>query len=257
MIEVKDVRKRFGEQEVLKGITSQFLPGQTNLIIGKSGSGKTVLIKCIVGLMIPDEGEILYDGRDFTKMTIKEKKELRKELGMLFQGNALFDSLTVEENVRFPLDMFTKMTLKEKTDRVNEVLSRVNLQGANNKYPSQTSGGMQKRTGIARAIVMNPRYLFCDEPNSGLDPKTAIVIDELIREITLENNITTIINTHDMNSVIGAGDKILFLHQGNKEWEGNNKTLFETDNVELNSFIFASEFLKEAKEVRLRKMRGL
>ncbi|MBX7225430.1 MAG: ATP-binding cassette domain-containing protein [Chitinophagales bacterium] len=257
MIEVKDVRKRFGEQEVLKGITSQFLPGQTNLIIGKSGSGKTVLIKCIVGLMIPDEGEILYDGRDFTKMTIKEKKELRKELGMLFQGNALFDSLTVEENVRFPLDMFTKMTLKEKTDRVNEVLSRVNLQGANNKYPSQTSGGMQKRTGIARAIVMNPKYLFCDEPNSGLDPKTAIVIDELIREITLENNITTIINTHDMNSVIGAGDKILFLHQGNKEWEGNNKTLFETDNVELNSFIFASEFLKEAKEVRLRKMRGL
>lgn len=257
MIEVNEVRKKFGEQEVLKGITSKFLPGQTNLIIGKSGSGKTVLIKCIVGLMTPDQGEVLYDGRDFTKMGVKEKKELRKELGMLFQGNALFDSLTVEENVRFPLDMFTKMTLKDKTERVNEVLSRVNLQGANKKYPSQTSGGMQKRTGIARAIVMNPKYLFCDEPNSGLDPKTAIVIDELIREITIENNITTIINTHDMNSVIGAGDKILFLHQGNKEWEGNNKTLFETDNVELNSFIFASEFLKEAKEVRLKKMRGL
>ena len=257
MIEVNEVRKKFGEQEVLKGITSKFLPGQTNLIIGKSGSGKTVLIKCIVGLMTPDQGEVLYDGRDFTKMGVKEKKELRKELGMLFQGNALFDSLTVEENVRFPLDMFTKMTLKDKTERVNEVLSRVNLQGSNKKYPSQTSGGMQKRTGIARAIVMNPKYLFCDEPNSGLDPKTAIVIDELIREITIENNITTIINTHDMNSVIGAGDKILFLHQGNKEWEGNNKTLFETDNVELNSFIFASEFLKEAKEVRLKKMRGL
>jgi phospholipid/cholesterol/gamma-HCH transport system ATP-binding protein len=253
MIEVKNIIKRFGEQEVLKGISAVFNKGKMNLIIGKSGSGKTVLIKCIVGLMVPSEGEILYDGRDFTKMTVKEKKDLRTEIGMLFQGNALFDSLTVEENIRFPLDMFTKKTMEEKMDRVNEVLNRVNLQGANLKYPSQLSGGMQKRTGLARAIVMNPKYLFCDEPNSGLDPKTSIVIDELINEITEENNITTIMNTHDMNSVIGSGDNILFLHQGERWWEGNNVSLFESTNEELDSFIFASEFLKEAKTARLIK----
>ncbi|MBK6340609.1 MAG: ATP-binding cassette domain-containing protein [Bacteroidetes bacterium] len=253
MIEVRNIIKRFGEQEVLKGISAEFKQGKMNLIIGKSGSGKTVLIKCIVGLMIPSEGEILYDGRDFTKMSVKEKKELRTEIGMLFQGNALFDSLTVEENIRFPLDMFTKKSMEEKTDRVNEVLNRVNLQGANLKYPSQLSGGMQKRTGLARAIVMNPKYLFCDEPNSGLDPKTSIVIDELINEITEENNITTIMNTHDMNSVIGSGDNILFLHQGERWWEGNNISLFESTNEELDSFIFASEFLKEAKTARLIK----
>lgn len=256
MIEIKNVKKTFGKQEVLKGINATFEPGKTNLIIGKSGSGKTVLIKCIVGLLEPTEGEILFSGRDYVRMDTDDRKGIRRELGMLFQGNALFDSLTVEENVRFPLDMFTKMSPSEKHDRVNEVLQRVNLLNANQKYPSQVSGGMQKRVGIARAIVMNPKYLFCDEPNSGLDPQTAIVIDELIREITQEYNITTVVNTHDMNSVIGIGDKILFLHQGNKHWEGNNISLFETDNIELNSFIFASPFLQEARASRLHKIKA-
>jgi phospholipid/cholesterol/gamma-HCH transport system ATP-binding protein len=254
MIEIENIQKTFGAQKVLKGISAKFEDGKTNLIIGKSGSGKTVLIKCIVGLLKPDEGAVKYDGRDFIKMNHNDRKEIRKEIGMLFQGNALFDSLTVEENVRFPLDMFTKQSLEEKTARVNEVLKRVNLVNANHKYPSEVSGGMQKRVGIARAIVLNPKYLFCDEPNSGLDPQTAILIDDLIREITLEYNITTIVNTHDMNSVVRIGDKILYLHNGETNWEGDKKSLFYTENQDLTGFIFASEFLQEAKAFRLKKM---
>jgi phospholipid/cholesterol/gamma-HCH transport system ATP-binding protein len=251
MIELVDVRKKFGKTEVLKGINATFKPGMVNLIIGKSGSGKTVLIKSIVGLIKPTSGEILYNGVDFVKMNIEEKKAIRRELGMLFQGNALFDSKTVLENVRFPLDMFTRESLSEKNEKVNAVLNRVKLINSNNKLPSEISGGMQKRVGIARAIVMNPKYLFCDEPNSGLDPQTSIVIDELIKELTEEYNMTTIVNTHDMNTVIGSGDKILFLHQGSKHWEGNNESLFESDNQELIDFIFASDFLKEARDARL------
>jgi len=254
MIEIKNVYKSFGGQEVLKDISSVFNKGKINLIIGKSGSGKTVLIKCIVGLMEPNSGEVLYDGRDFVKMDKQERKNIRKEIGMLFQGNALFDSLTVEENVRFPLDMFTHMRMGEKKDRVTNVLERVGLINVNNKFPSEISGGMKKRVGIARAIVLNPKYLFCDEPNSGLDPQTAIVIDDLIREITEEYNITTIMNTHDMNSVIGIGDKIVFLHLGEKNWEGSNDTLFTEASTELNNFMFASEFLQEARDARLSKM---
>ncbi|MFN8281718.1 MAG: ATP-binding cassette domain-containing protein [Chitinophagales bacterium] len=256
MIEVKDVRKTFGTQEVLKGVSAVFESGKNNLIIGKSGSGKTVLLKCIVGLLTPTEGKILFDEKDYVAMNIEAKNEIRRELGMLFQGGALFDSLTVEENVRFPLDMFTHMSLSDKKDRVNEVLKRVNLVNANHKFPSQVSGGMQKRTGIARAIVLNPKYLFCDEPNSGLDPQTSIVIDELLMEITEEYQITTITNTHDMNSVIANGDKIIFLHQGNKHWEGDKESLFESENPELIDFIFASDFLKEARDARLSKIKA-
>lgn len=254
MIEIGNIHKSFGKQHVLKGISSTFEDGKTNLIIGKSGSGKTVLIKCIVGLLKPEEGFVKYDGRDFIQMNRNDKKDIRTEIGMLFQGNALFDSLTVEENVRFPLDMFTRYSMEEKTEKVNAVLKRVNLENANHKFPSEVSGGMQKRVGIARAIVLNPKYLFCDEPNSGLDPKTAILIDDLIREITLEYNITTIINTHDMNSVVRIGDNILYLHQGEKNWEGDKDSLFYTDNQDLTGFIFASEFLQEAKAFRLQKM---
>jgi phospholipid/cholesterol/gamma-HCH transport system ATP-binding protein len=255
MIEIGNIHKSFGHQHVLKGITATFQKGKTNLIIGMSGSGKTVLIKCIVGLLKPEEGSVLYDGRDFIHMNKRERKDIRKEIGMLFQGNALFDSLTVEENVRFPLDMFTKMTPAEKLDRVNEVLKRVNLTNTNRQFPSEVSGGMKKRVGIARAIVMNPRYLFCDEPNSGLDPQTAIVIDDLIKEITEEFSITTIVNTHDMNSVVRIGDSILFLHKGEKNWDGDKKSLFHTTNKDLTGFIFASEFLQEAKAYRLEQMR--
>lgn len=256
MIEVRNLNKMFGEQHVLKDINAVFEPGKTNLIIGKSGSGKTVLIKCTVGLMEPTSGEVLFDNRDYVSMSRESKTQIRRELGMLFQGNALFDSLTVEENVRFPLDMFTRMPLSEKRDRVNEVLKRVNLVNANHKYPSEISGGMKKRVGIARAIVLNPKYLFCDEPNSGLDPQTALVIDELIKELTIEYNTTTIVNTHDMNSVVGIGDKIIFLHEGRKHWEGDSETLFETDNPELVNFIFASDFLKEARDARLKKLKA-
>lgn len=256
MIELIDIKKSFGKAEVLKGINTTFEPGKVNLIIGKSGSGKTVLIKCTVGLIQPTSGKVLYNEADFIKMDIQEKKSIRRELGMLFQGNALFDSKTVVENIRFPLDMFTHLPMSEKMDKVNEVLKRVKLVNANHKLPSEISGGMQKRVGIARAIVMNPKYLFCDEPNSGLDPQTSIVIDELIKELTEEYNMTTVVNTHDMNTVIGSGDKILFLHQGSKHWEGNSQSLFESDNKELTDFIFASDFLKEARNARLATYRN-
>jgi phospholipid/cholesterol/gamma-HCH transport system ATP-binding protein len=247
LIEIKNITKSFGEQQVLKGVSAKFEDGKCNLIIGKSGSGKTVTLKCMVGLLEPDSGTISYDGRDTTAMDFKQRKEIRREIGMLFQSTALFDSMTVEENVRFPLDMFTNKTEEEKRERVNFCLRRVNMDNTNKKYPGELSGGMKKRVGIARAIVMNPRYLFCDEPNSGLDPKTAIVIDHLIQEITQEYNITTIVNTHDMNSVMGIGDKVIFLHNGLKYWEGTNKEILKITEGELFDFIFASDFLKDLR----------
>lgn len=248
MIEVKDVKKSFDDKHILKGISTVFETGKTNLIIGTSGSGKTVLMKCLVGLLQPNEGAIFYDKVNFTALGTRDKKHIRTKIGMLFQGSALFDSLTVQENVLFPLDMFTNLTLKEKLHRVNECLERVNLVGANQKYPAEISGGMMKRVGIARAIVLRPQYLFCDEPNSGLDPKTSIVIDDLLSDITHEYNITTIVNTHDMNSVMTMGEKIVFLHQGLKAWEGSNKEVLKSKNESLNEFIFASEFLKEIRK---------
>jgi phospholipid/cholesterol/gamma-HCH transport system ATP-binding protein len=247
MIEVQNITKSFDDKQILKGISTVFHPGIINMVIGTSGSGKTVFMKCLVGLFQPDTGSILYNGVDFTRISIKEKKQIRTQIGMLFQGSALFDSMTVEENVLFPLDMFTNMTAKEKMNRVNFCLERVNLVGANKKYPGEISGGMMKRVGIARSIVLNPKYLFCDEPNSGLDPQTSLLIDQLIKEITAEYQMTTIMNTHDMNSVIGVGGKIIFLHKGNKEWEGTNKEILTSDNQILNDFIFASEFLKEIR----------
>lgn len=256
MIEFNNLRKSFGDKTVLDGVSHVMETGKTNLIIGASGSGKTVLQKCLVGLMEPDEGEILYDGRSFTKMNADERKLLRQQIGMLFQGSALFDSMTVEENVRFPLDMFTNNTLGEKLNRVNEVLERVNLNGANKKFPSEISGGMMKRVGIARAIVLNPRYLFCDEPNSGLDPQTSMVIDKLIKELTTEYNITTVVNTHDMNSVMEIGDNIIYMVKGKKEWTGNSKDIIFSENKLLNEFIFASEFLQDAKHMRMLDAHG-
>jgi len=248
MIEVVNVYKRFGYQEVLKNISTTFEPGKMNLIIGQSGSGKTVLMKSLVGLHKIDDGSILYDGRDFAKMSFKEKNIIRKELGMLFQGGALFDSYNVEENVMFPLNMFSNMTHEEKIERVNFCLQRVNLTNVNNLFPSEISGGMKKRVAIARAIAMKPKYLFCDEPNSGLDPLTSIVIDNLISEITKEFNITTIVNTHDMNSVIEVGDKIAFIYKGELWWEGNNEEILNTDNKEVNDFVYATELLKKIKK---------
>jgi phospholipid/cholesterol/gamma-HCH transport system ATP-binding protein len=250
MIEVKNLKKGFGGKTVIQDVSMQFKSGNCNLIIGTSGSGKTVLMKCLVGLFQPDSGDILYSGHNFTKMSTDEKKEIRKEIGMLFQGSALFSSMTVEENVIFPLDMFTHDTRKKKMERVNEVLERVNLSGVNKKFPAELSGGMMKRVGIARAIVLNPKYLFVDEPNSGLDPQTSGLIDKLIKEITEEFQITTVINTHDMNSVMEIGDHIVYMHQGNKEWEGNNKEIIFSKNKLLNDFIFASEFLRDAKDMR-------
>lgn len=247
MIEIKNIKKRFGDNEVLKGVSAVFEDGKCNLIIGKSGSGKTVAVKCMVGLYNPDEGDINYDGRKLSEMDFSVRNNLRREIGMLFQGTALFDSLTVEENIRFPLDMFTDKTLEEKTERVNFCLRRVDMVNTNFKYPAELSGGMKKRVGIARAIVMNPKYLFCDEPNSGLDPKTAIVIDHLIRELTQEYKMTTIINTHDMNSVMGIGDKVFFLHKGLKNWEGPNTEIMKITEGELFDFIFASDFLKDLR----------
>ncbi|MFA6277597.1 MAG: ABC transporter ATP-binding protein [Pedobacter sp.] len=247
MIEIKDIYKSFGDNEVLKGISGKFEAGVTNLIIGGSGSGKTTLLKCMIGLHQPDKGSVLYDGREFTQLNFEERIEIRKEIGMLFQGSALFDSMTVEENIMFPLNMFTDQPRSEKLDRVNFCLERVNLEDKNKLFPAELSGGMKKRVGIARAIAMNPKYLFCDEPNSGLDPKTSIVIDELIKEITEEYKTTTIVVTHDMNSVMGIGDYIIFLHDGKKFWEGSNKEIAKTDIDELNDFVFASRFMKAAK----------
>ena len=247
MIEVVGVNKTFGDNHVLHDIDAKFEKGKVNLIIGQSGSGKSVLTKCIVGLHTPETGHIAYDGNDFTNMDRKHKVDIRKKIGMLFQGSALFDSMTVEQNIMFPLTMFTKMTKAEKLDRVNFVLERVNLEGRNNLYPAECSGGMQKRIGIARAISMNPEYLFCDEPNSGLDPKTAIVIDNLIREITYEYNMTTVVITHDMNSVIEIGDNIIFIHEGKKWWEGNSKTILTTENKEILEFVYASDFMQEIR----------
>ena len=247
MIEIQDIYKSFGDNEVLKGISGKFEAGVTNLIIGGSGSGKTTLLKCMIGLHQPEEGSVLYDDREFTHLNFEQRIEIRKEIGMLFQGSALFDSMTVEENVMFPLNMFTDQVRSEKLDRVNFCLDRVNLEGKNKLFPAELSGGMKKRVGIARAIAMNPKYLFCDEPNSGLDPKTSIVIDELIKELTEEYNTTTIVVTHDMNSVMGIGDYIIFLHEGKKFWEGSNKEIAKTDIEELNDFVFASRFMKAAK----------
>ncbi len=256
MIEVKNIKKSFGDRTVINDVSATMKAGQCNLIIGASGSGKTVLMKCMVGLFAPDAGDVLYGGQNFTSMDPEAKTMIRKEIGMLFQGSALFDSLTVEENVMFPLNMFTHMSPKQKLERVNEVLNRVNLVDTNKKFPGELSGGMKKRVGIARAIVLNPKYLFCDEPNSGLDPQTSLVIDKLIKEITIEYNITTIVNTHDMNSVMEIGDYILYMYKGNKEWEGTNREIIFSKNQRLNDFIFASDFLKDAKDMRMLEERG-
>ncbi len=256
MIEVKDLRKSFNGNAILKGVSVTMEAGKCNLVIGASGSGKTVFMKCLVGLFRADSGEVLYNGIDFGTLSVLEKKDIRKQIGMLFQGSALFDSQTVEKNVMFPLNMFTNDTTAEKLKRVNEVLERVNLVGSNKKFPAELSGGMKKRVGIARAIVLNPKYLFCDEPNSGLDPQTSLLIDKLIQEVTLEYNITTVINTHDMNSVMEIGDHILYMHKGNKEWEGTRKEIIFSKNELLNEFIFASEFLKDAKDMRMLEATG-
>ncbi len=248
MIEVKNLYKSFDDIEVLKDISTTFEDGKTNLIIGQSGSGKTVLMKNLVGLFDPTSGQILYDGRDFVRMSKQEKVHMRREMGMIFQSAALFDSLTVLENVMFPLDMFSNMNLHERQKRAMDCLDRVNLVGAEEKYPGEISGGMQKRVAIARAIALNPKYLFCDEPNSGLDPKTSLVIDELLHSITQEFNMTTIINTHDMNSVMGIGENIIFIYEGRKEWQGVSADIMNSTNKKLTDFIFASDLLKEMRE---------
>lgn len=254
MIEVRHLYKSFDDKEVLKDINATFENGKTNLIIGQSGSGKTVLMKNLVGLLQPTSGEVLYDGRNFVTMSKKEKIQMRREMGMIFQSAALFDSLSVLENVMFPLDMFSDMTLRERQRRAEECLARVNLTGAGQKYPGEISGGMQKRVAIARAIVLNPKYLFCDEPNSGLDPKTSLVIDELLHGITEEFGMTTIINTHDMNSVMGIGDSISFICEGRKEWEGDKTMVMSATNEKLNDLVFASELFKEVKRVEMEKL---
>jgi phospholipid/cholesterol/gamma-HCH transport system ATP-binding protein len=251
MIEIQHISKKFGDRVIIDDISAQFKPGRCNLIIGTSGSGKTVLVKCIVDLLKADKGEIIFDQMPFSTMGKEERKDLRQNLGMLFQGNALFDSMTVEENVRFPLDMFSELSLEEKKIKVNEILTRVQLDGVNNKFPAELSGGMKKRVGLARALVMQPKYLFCDEPNSGLDPQTSMVIDKLIHELTVEFNITTIVVTHDMNSVMEIGNYIIYLNQGIKEWEGSNQDIIYSQNQLLNNFIFASEFLQDAKSMRM------
>ena len=249
MIEVKHVFKEFSGHLVLNDICTDFEPGKTNLTIGQSGSGKTVLLKCIAGLHSVSKGDILYDGRSFSNMDEKQRKEIRKEMGMVFQGGALFDSNTVEENVMFPLEMFTNMSFEERRERANFCLKRVNITHANDKYPSEISGGMQKRVAIARAIALNPKYLYCDEPNSGLDPVTSIVIDNLIKEITIEYNITTIVNTHDMNSVMEIGDKIIFVYKGRKFWQGDSSGIFDTGIKELDDFVFASSRMKQLQKM--------
>ena len=247
MIKVKNISKSFSGEKVLTDITTSFDKGKTNLIIGQSGSGKTVLMKCCIGLFDVDEGSIDFDGRCFSGLKEKQKKNTRKEMGVLFQGGALFDSYTVEENIMFPLNMFTKQSYEEKLQRVNDVLSHVQLVNANSKFPAELSGGMIKRVAIARAIAMNPQYLFCDEPNSGLDPKTAEIIDELISELTHKFNMTTVINTHDMNSVLQIGQKIAFINKGKLWWEGDNKEILKTENKELNDFVFSTELTRRIK----------
>lgn len=247
MITVKNINKSFDGRLVLEGVSATFEKGKTNLIIGQSGSGKTVLLKCIVGLHEVDSGEIYYNETRFDNLNFRDRKKIRQKIGMLFQGSALFDSATVEENVMFPLNMFTTMSHEEKLDRVNFCLKRVNIVNSNHLYPAEISGGMKKRVAIARAIALNPEFLFCDEPNSGLDPKTAVVIDQLIKEITEEFNITTIINTHDMNSVMGIGDKVIFIHNGKKWWEGSKENILDSDNKELNDFVFSTELTRKIK----------
>lgn len=256
MIEVRNLTKSFGDKVVLDNINVTFETGKTNLIIGQSGSGKTVLVKNLVGLLQPTSGEVLYDDRDFTRMSKKEKVQMRREMGMIFQSAALFDSLNVLENVMFPLDMFSTMNYRERVKRAQECLDRVNLIEAQQKYPGEISGGMQKRVAIARAIVMNPKYLFCDEPNSGLDPKTSLVIDELLSGITKDYNMTTIINTHDMNSVMGIGENICFIYQGHKEWQGNKDEVMTSTNEKLNDLVFASDLFRKVKEVELEEAKN-
>lgn len=249
MIEVQDIKKSFDGMEVLKGISATFQKGKTNLIIGQSGSGKTVFLKTLLGLHIPDSGNIIYDGVKYANMSKEQRRSLRQEMGMVFQGSALFDSMSVQENVMFPLQMFSNLSQSEMKDRVDFVLEKVNLVNAHNKKPSEISGGMQKRVAIARAVVNSPKYLFCDEPNSGLDPKTAIVIDNLIHTVTQEFNITTIINTHDMNSVMEIGEKIIFLKNGYKEWEGSKENIFKTDNEAVTNFVYSSELFKKVRQM--------
>jgi len=249
MIEVKNINKSFSGNQILHDVSINFKQGEINLIIGASGSGKSVLTKCIIGLHEVDSGTVKYDGRDFTKMNFKERKDIRKEIGMLFQGSALFDSITVEENIKFPLEMYSNQSKEEILDRVNFCLQRVNLENVNHLYPAELSGGMQKRVGIARAIALNPKYLFCDEPNSGLDPQTGIVIDNLIQEITHEYNITTIVITHDMNSVMETGDNISFIYKGRKWWEGNKHEILKTDNKELCEFVYSSKIMQKFRSL--------
>ena len=249
MIELINVSKYFGERQVLKSINTQFEDGKVNLIIGRSGSGKTVMMKNLIGLLAPEEGEILYNGRNFNKFTEKEKESIRSEMGMVFQGSALFDSMTIEDNVMFPLTMLTRQSYDEKIERVNFCLKRVDLEGSNHLYPAELSGGMKKRAAIARAIACNPRYLFCDEPNSGLDPKTSLLIDELIFEITHEFGITTVVNTHDINSVITIGETISFIYQGNLEWRGSKDNVLTSDNPRLNDFIFAQPLTQRIRDL--------
>ncbi|MDX1461608.1 MAG: ATP-binding cassette domain-containing protein [Marinirhabdus sp.] len=251
MIKVDNIKKRFGDEEILKGISTVFERGKTNLIIGQSGSGKTVMLKCLLGLFKPEEGLIYYEDKAIQEMDEEQQRNLREEIGMLFQGGALFDSMTIEENVMFPLRMFTSNKRADMLKRVNEVLARVNLEGVNRKYPAEISGGMQKRVSIARAIVNNPKYLFCDEPNSGLDPKTATVIDNLIQEITHEYDITTVVVTHDMNSVMEIGENIVFLKHGKLVWQGNNEDIFKTDNTDVTDFVYSSDLFKKIRDIQL------
>lgn len=253
MIKVSDIHKSFGVNNILKGIDAVFHKGKTNLIIGQSGSGKTVLLKCLVGLHTPDFGEIIFEGQNYSDLTLESKRKLRMEIGMVFQGSALFDSMSIEENVMFPLTMFKNQNQEEMLERVNFVLNRVKLKNINHKFPSEISGGMQKRVAIARAIVMNPKYLFCDEPNSGLDPKTSIIIDNLISEITQEYNITTIINSHDMNSVMEIGDNIVFLKNGSKKWQGTKEDIFITENPDIVDFVYSSTLFTKVRKMYLKK----
>ncbi|MBV1923058.1 MAG: ATP-binding cassette domain-containing protein [Flavobacteriaceae bacterium] len=253
MIKVDNIYKRFGEDEVLKGISTTFERGKTNLIIGQSGSGKTVMLKCLVGLFQPEEGLIYFEDKAIQNMNDDEHRVLREDSGMLFQGGALFDSMNIEENVMFPLRMFSNKKRPEMLERVNEVLKRVDLENVNKKFPSEISGGMQKRVSIARAIVNKPKYLFCDEPNSGLDPRTAILIDNLIQEITRENNITTVVVTHDMNSVMEIGEKIVFLKNGKLVWQGNNQEIFKTDNKDVTDFVYSSDLFKKIRDIQIKE----